>query len=204
MKKTKATFGALLILAMLLGCLDKADANQEVYSIATEIIWPIQLENKSNVLSEDTVYDEDGYYIAMPKGSEITKLTNGYIWTINSNSYLIQFQIFKLSDAFNTETFRAAPALLDTVKKAIESNSNNTVKMNNDYKTMQLDGKNAIFINGTVNRDDLSGDMNVYLIDSKSGLIYLSFAKVQNKGDIASKISIDAIAIGVLSSIKIK
>jgi len=204
MKKTQATLGVLLILAILLGCFDKANANQEVYSIATEIIWPIQLENKSNVLNEDTIYDEDGYYIVMPKGSEITKLTNGYIWTINSNRYLMQFQIFKLSDAFNTETFKAAPALLDTVKKAIESNSNNTVKMNNDYKTMQIDNKNAIFINGTVKKDNLTGDINVYLIDSKSGLIFLSVAKIQNAVDIASKIYLDAIAIGVLSTIKIK
>lgn len=204
MKKTQATLGVLLILAILLGCFDKANANQEVYSIATEIIWPIQLENKSNVLSEDTIYDEDGYYIVMPKGSEITKLTNGYIWTINSNRYLMQFQIFKLSDAFNTETFEAAPALLDTVKKAIESNSNNTVKMNNDYKTMQIDSKNAIFINGTVKKDNLTGDINVYLIDSKSGLIFLTVAKIQNTVDIASKIYLDAIAIGVLSTIKIK
>lgn len=206
MKKAQAALGIILILVILLGCFDKANADQETETegISTEIIWPIQIENKSNVLKKDTIYDEEGYYIVIPKGVETTKLSNGNIWTINTNRYLIQFQIFKLSDTFNTETFKTAPVLLNTVKKAIESYSNNTMQLSNDYKTMQIDGKNAILVCGTVKRNNLVGDINVYLIDSKNGLIFLSVVKIQNEGDIASKISMETTAIGVLNTLKIK
>lgn len=171
MKKFTAFFSALLILIMLVftGC---SSSNPDPAATAKpapdkKTIGPTATVDTT--LTNDTIFDENEFSIAIPKDATFDKSGRYYTWWVYSDNYGVNISVSinnGISDLNYVEKY--ANMIASSLDAGLGSKGN----MSAEYSKVTISGNNAILFTGK-GTQDFNADFDYYFVESNNGILML-------------------------------
>lgn len=154
-------------------------------------------------LIEDTLYDEDYFSVVMPAGSMFSRFSEQNTWYIVNKNYLVMFGISNFGKSYDLDFVIGSEGNLRQTIEELEDGAGGSLKMDVGYKKVELNGKTAVKLTGEIVETN-QGAVDIYYIESNSGLVLVMIAKVYYNDESATIEESNKIAQKLLDTLVIK
>lgn len=201
MKKFTAFFSAFFILTMLVftGCSSNSDSVGTAKPASDKkTIGPTA--TVYTTLTNDTIFDENEFSIAIPKDATFDKSGRYYTWWTYFNNYSVNISVSinnGISDLNYVEKYE------NMIASSLDTGLGGKGKMNTEYSKVTLNGKNAILFTGK-GTEEFNADFDYYFVESNNGILMLMTIRKYEDNDPQTLKDSRTVLDNILSTLIIK